>query len=111
MIAVYPDREFKIWEYRVSHRSLLIRSPKGTGVKRNVDLVFVGVDYMALPSRLHGVLLDFGTDDDRMSVTALTGENYPGQVYVLVSEDCRHLVFAATCQVGENDKDIFDTPF
>lgn len=111
MIAVYSDREFKIWDYRVSHGSLLIRSPKGTGISRNVDLVFVGVDYMALPSRLHGAMLSFGTVEDRMTVTALIGDSYAGQVYVLVSEECRHFVVAAACQVDENDKDIFDTLF
>ena len=39
MIAVYSDREFKIWDYRVSHGSLLIRSPKGTGISLDLSLV------------------------------------------------------------------------
>lgn len=29
MIAPYPERSFQLWECRVSHGSLLNRSPKG----------------------------------------------------------------------------------
>lgn len=104
VIATYPDRRFQVWEYRVSHGSLLVRSPKGPQAEKNVDLVFVGVDYMALPRVLRGVALDHGTDEDRSSVVAAIGDVDTNQVYVLHSEGHRHLVVAVAW-------DIFDSPF
>ena len=35
MIADFPDRRFQLWEYRVSHGSLLIPSPKNPEAARN----------------------------------------------------------------------------
>lgn len=111
MIATYPDRRFQIWEYQVGHGSLLIRSPKGSEGEKNVDLVFVGVDYLAVPRLLYGVTLDHGTDEDRSFVVEAIGDIEPERVYVLISRGCRHPVVAVACQVSENDSDIFDSPF
>jgi len=109
VIATYPDRRFQVWEYRVSHGSLLVRSPKGLHAEKNIDLVFVGVGYMALPRLMRGVSINRGTADDRSVVNEDIGDD--DQVFVLVSEGRRHLVVAAGCQVSENDGDIFDSPF
>jgi hypothetical protein len=53
MSATYPDRRFQLWEYRVSHGSLLIRSPKGPDAEMNIDLVFSGVEFVACPRTLN----------------------------------------------------------
>jgi hypothetical protein len=41
----------------VSHGSLLVRSPKGPDATTNVDLIFVGVEYICCPRMLRGVEL------------------------------------------------------
>jgi hypothetical protein len=46
MSVSYLSRRFQLWEYRVSHGSLLVRSPKGPDATTNVDLVFDGVEYI-----------------------------------------------------------------
>jgi len=51
----FPNRTFQLWEYRVSHGSLLIRSPGNPDAKTNVDFVCIGVEYLAVPRFLHGV--------------------------------------------------------
>jgi hypothetical protein len=45
----FIDRTFQLWEYRVSHSSLLNRSPKSPGVSTNIDLICTGVEYLAVP--------------------------------------------------------------
>ena len=51
------NRNFQLWEYHVSHGSLLIRSPKRGEDTKNIDIVFAGVEYMALPRHLKSVEL------------------------------------------------------
>lgn len=111
MSAAYPDRRFQLWEYRVSHGALLIRSPKGADAETNIDLVFSGVEYVACPRMLRGVELAAVTPEDMHRA----GEGFgpvvaPDQVFVLLSAGARHLVIAASCRVSENLDDIFDTP-
>jgi hypothetical protein len=49
MKASFDKRKFQFWQYRVSHGEVLVRSPKDAAHPRNVDLMFVGVEYVDLP--------------------------------------------------------------
>jgi hypothetical protein len=105
------DRRFQLWEYRVSHGALLIRSPKGPGVETNIDLVFSGVEYVECPRMLRGVELATVTPEDvRRAGEAFGPVVAPDQLFVLLSAGIRHLVVAASCHVSENMDDIFDIP-
>jgi hypothetical protein len=111
VIASYPDRRFKVWEFRVSHGSLLIRSPKGGELARNVDIVFVGVDYLALPRVLDGVTVEHGRPTDSALLVGAPAGDQHQRVFVLSSGGHRHVVVAVACRVSETDVDIFDSPF
>ena len=111
MIAEYSGREFQLWEYRVSHGSLLIRSPKGPGRSMNIDLEFVGVAYLSAPRFLRGIRLERGGSGDRRKVRRALGDRRIDDVFVLVSSGRRHLIAAVACKVQETDADIFDSPF
>lgn len=111
MIASYPDRRFQLWEYRAGHGSLLIRSPKGPEADLNVDLIFVGVAYLAVPRTLKGLAVDQGTAEDVAAVSAAFGEVASDHVFALLSQGRRHPIVAVACQISENGEDIFDSPF
>jgi hypothetical protein len=111
VIASFPDRRFQLWEYRVSHGFLLVRSPGGPAVPRNIDLVFAGVEYMSVPRHLRGIVLEHGSAADRAAIRAATCLTEEGRVYALLAEGRRHLIAATDCKIDENDRDIFDTPF
>lgn len=76
-----------------------------------MDLVFVGVEYLAVPSLLRGVAIDNGTAEDQSVFSAAVGDIALERIYVLVSEGHRYPVVAAACRVTENDRDIFGSPF
>lgn len=112
------DRNFQVWEYQVSHQQLLVRSPKapatGTEPERrtNVDLVFLGVDYMCLPAWFRGLSLDQATPDELQHLGAAMGRIPKlSEVTVLVSAGKRFPVVAASVVVSENDWDCFESPF
>jgi hypothetical protein len=113
------DREFQVWEYRVGHGQLLIRSPRRPGSPTrperttNVDVVFVGVDYMSLPRSFAGLAIEMATESEVKAVEALI--DFPlgssSRVFVLVSGRKRFPVAAVAVKVSENDWDIFESPF
>jgi hypothetical protein len=107
--ASFPDRRFQLWEYRVSHGALLIRSPKGPSAETNVDLVFSGVEYIGCPRMLRGVELVPAAAADIERVREEFGAvAHPNQVFVLLSDGARHVVVAASCHVSENLDDLFE---
>ncbi len=112
MKTTFPDRTFQLWEYRVSHGSLLIRSPIGPGVSTNVDLVCVGVIYLAAPRHMRGLELVEGTVDEIKMLRELLGKDVePASVRVIVSAGHRFPIVAANFKISENQHDIFHSPF
>jgi hypothetical protein len=112
------DRTFKVWDYQVSHGQLLIRSPKAPATEKspefivNVDLVCVGVDYMAIPRAFLGLELVVATSDEIRDLEVLLGKSITtDQVRILASEGKRFPVVASSFSVSENDWDIFESPF
>lgn len=111
MIASYPERRFQLWEYRASHGSFLVRSPKSDALRLNVDVAFVGVDYLAVPRILNGLMVESGREDDRAALVGSFGEVDLKHLFVLVSAGRRHPIVAVACRVSENNADIFESPF
>jgi hypothetical protein len=114
----FKNRAFQLWEYQVSHGQLLIRSPKAPATetsperRTNVDLVCLGVDYMAVPRHLHGLELAQPTSEELRHLEVLLGKAVaPDNVKVLASEGKRFPVVAASFSFSENDWDIFESPF
>ncbi|QGQ18438.1 hypothetical protein GC089_03170 [Cellulomonas sp. JZ18] len=113
MIAIYPDRTFQLWKYRVSHGGLLVRSPRNPSHAVNVDLLFDGVEFVSCPRLLRGVAVEDAGDKDVLHAFEALGEEYRASstVFVLVSEGRRNLVVASSLRVLEHGGDIFDSPF
>ena len=112
MSVTYLNRKFQLWEYRVSHGSLLVRSPKGHDTTTNVDLVFDGVEYICCPRMLRGVELVAATAEDIQRVRQHVGEvREPDRLFVLVSDGARHFIVASSCRIDEHTADIFNSPF
>ena len=106
------SRRFQLWEYRVSHGALLIRSPRGPQDATNVDVVFDGVEYIDCPRMLRGLMLTEGSANEAHELASTLGEICPpDRLFVLVSGEGRHYVVASSCRVDENDADIFESPF
>ncbi|MGW2092866.1 hypothetical protein [Promicromonospora sukumoe] len=109
----FPDRRFQLWEYRVSHGGLLVRSPKGSaGSNTNVDLVFDGVEFISCPRSMPGIRLAPADADDVQRVRDASGRELGSsdEVFVLVSQGSRHLVVASSVRMDEHSRDIFDSP-
>ena len=111
-------RVFQVWEYHVSHGQMLIRSPKSPATKKaparttNLDLICVGVEYMALPRIVSDIELAVPTQDELSDLGSILGKPLDTQkVIVLVSKKRRFIVVAASFSLSENDGDIFESPF
>ncbi|POZ50297.1 hypothetical protein [Methylovulum psychrotolerans] len=51
----FLGRTFQLWEYHVSHGSLLIRSPKSLDEATNIDIICSGVDYLSAPRFIYNL--------------------------------------------------------
>ena len=111
MIASHLDRHFQIWEFKVSHGSLLIRSPKSPSQESNIDLIFVGVDYIAVPRHMDGLELRIASPSEWSPIVHSLQVKSDSRVFSLVSHGYRHVVVAAACEVVTHQADIFDSPF
>ena len=78
----------------------------------NIDLMFAGVEFLALPRHFEGLDCDKASLADVRRVQEMTGRVVPSEnVFVLITSKNRHLVVAASAEVREHDGDIFSDPF
>lgn len=108
----FSNRTFQLWEYHVSHGSLLIRSPKDAEVMKNIDIVCTGVEYLALPRFMRGIEVTEPTLEELRNLEQMLGKRLTeSSVVILASSDKRYSVVATSFKVEENEMDIFESPF
>lgn len=106
------NRTFQLWEYRVNHGSLLIRSPQGADAKTNVDIICTGVEYIAAPRFLRGIEIAEPTLDELRKLEQTLGKPLTAaSVRILASSGQRFAIVAASFRLEENERDIFESPF
>ena len=103
-------RQFRLWDYSVSHNQMLLRSPRSPEVPTNIDVVFWGVQYLEMPTMLDGIEMGEATSDESEAMERFAGKNFKtSDVHWIVSRHERFLVVASGFKVLENDLDIFDS--
>jgi hypothetical protein len=112
MSELTNGREFQLWEYRVSHGSLLIRSPAGPGFETSIDIICVGVEYLAAPRHLGEITVSEATGAEIERLEEILGKKLlSSRVWALQGSRQRSFVVAAALKVQEHQGDIFDSPF
>lgn len=108
----FTNRIFQLWEYRVTHGSLLIRSPQSSEAKTNVDIICTGVEYLAVPRFFRGLEIVEPTSEEVRSLEEKLGKQLTSaSAYILVSSKQRFPIVAASFKLEENEQDIFESPF
>lgn len=103
------NRQFKLWDYNVSHQQLLLRSPRTGNETNNLDVVFWGVKHVCLPSILDELSLRLATTEEanRLSDMITTDSGVP--VFRVQASDGSGVVVADGCKVMQNELEIFDS--
>jgi hypothetical protein len=112
MSELTKGRQFQLWEYHVSHGSLLIRSPAGLDAAGSIDIIFVGVEYVAAPRHLGEIAVSEATADEVQRLEKVLQKKLDSsRVWALQSLRERSLVVAAAIRIQEHVGNIFDSPF
>jgi len=112
MSPLTAGREFQFWEYRVSHGMLLIRSPRSETHPQNCDVMFAGVQYVALPRHLGPIsIAEERSPKQLIEFESLLGrEAYVSdKVFVVRTSNNDFVVIAANCMIRLTDYDLFES--
>jgi hypothetical protein len=112
MNELLKGKNFQLWEYQVSHGSLLIRSPKKSDQVENVDLKFFGVEYISVPRHLKEIFVSDVSNQEIQLLESILGKSITkNKVFVLESSTGRHMIVALTMKIEKNKLEIFESPF
>jgi len=104
------DRSFRLWDFSVSHKQMLLRSPRSPEAAMNIDIVLWGVEYLDVATSLQGLTIVSPTREDvARAGQAMGGEVALSHVHCFASEGRRFVVVAAGYKVLRNDLDIFES--
>jgi hypothetical protein len=101
------DRRFKLWDCRVSHNQLLIRSPATPEIPTNIDVIFWGVEFVSVPTNLNGLAIERQSDGSNIGIPISPSPN--GERFLIESNGKCFAVVAAGFKVLENSLDIFES--
>ena len=112
MASLMKGRKFQLWEYHVSHGSLLIRSPEDAGHRGTVDIICTGVQYVAAPRHVGEIEIAGATAEEVADIEKILGKRIclPEQVYVLESERGRFPLVAVSLSIQEHRGSVFKSP-
>lgn len=100
-------RKFQLWDYHVSHKQALIRSPVSPGFATNIDVVFWGVESLYLPTSLDGMCVGMTEAIGNIPLPIMLSMN--GKLFEIKTGEHNFCVVAAGCKVLENYLDIFES--
>ncbi|MFJ3697206.1 hypothetical protein ACIPW9_24145 [Streptomyces sp. NPDC090052] len=103
------DRYFRVWQYAVGHRRLLLRSSRDSPPDTRIEIYFANVDLMLLRPRYDSLVIRRAEDEECRK----TGLDYgvevkPGRLFLL-GGDLRSFVVSAPPQWHE-DEGTMDDP-
>lgn len=101
-----PGRRFELWRYLVSHGQLLLRSNKGDGHARRIDILFKNVKRMDLPTLMDDVEITIATEDQVPAAARDLGSHRAaggGIVYRVAGRGFAGYVVAGFVGVVEDD--------
>ena len=75
----FPDRLFKVWDYLVSHKQMVIRSLGPEEGSLNLDLHFTGVEYVRVPTILDGLSVVTPTENEIAEAKAVVAPRRCGR--------------------------------
>lgn len=58
MAEFESDRKFQVWKYTVSHAMLLVRSVKDDHHSTRIDVLFVAVEHLDIPTSFDGLCIE-----------------------------------------------------
>ncbi len=103
-------RRFQFWDYTVSHQQLLLRSPLSSDQATNIDIVFLGVDFLQIPSAFEGLQLSQATVQETAKVAeSLNCIDSSCRVFSLRSQNRHYYVAAAAFIIYENQLELFES--
>lgn len=110
----WSERDFRFWDYGVSHRQLLIRSLRSGNEQSHIDVRFWGVEWINMCPDFRGLTIyhrEFTADD----LTSFPIERYEAldalRIYVLESRDGKRgqVMAAAGVEVAETTLEMHET--
>jgi hypothetical protein len=101
------DKQFRTWNYSVSHSRLLLRHNNNPEHPKNIDIIFTAVFYMEIPDYFIGISIEEPTQEEIGFLTLKTDQiktRLSIKFFKLKSGDSeiRYFIGAAFCKIYEN---------
>ena len=107
MKSFISELRFRLWEYSVSHSTLLIRHHE-TDTSRTVDIIFSGVTYVEIPALFYGLEIGDPTAKEEESLLRRcqkVKEPLPtDKPYLIRTGNVRYFLVASSCRVYESQR-------
>ncbi len=106
--TIWPDRQFQIWSYVVSHNQLLLRSPKSQRAITRVDILFKGVSFIHMETGFSGLSVQVLDEKAQKPLPNIPDILEDQKLFVLHTSSGLGYIVAAAYAAVEDDKEHYD---
>jgi len=103
-------RRFQVWEYKVSHGQLLLRSVKGDGLPTRVDVLFKSVAAVHLPTAFDGLSVSETSEGEDTNLHLLPGlqQKHGKKTFIVRGSQFTGYVIAGAFAFHEDELEYYD---
>lgn len=105
-------RTFSLWNYVISHDRMLIRSPKNQNYTHNIDILFLGVYYLNLPTMMKGLTIYQADTEHISAIETLLNINLLKSslsLFIVESNNHTYQIVAAKMHIEKNELGFFES--
>ena len=103
------ERIFQLWDYTVSHKQLLLRSPPEGQEDGNIDIVLWGVEVVSIPTIFKHIKIRRLSAQEVENNPAIRTEDRCASVFGIESIGTSGFIVASGCKILVNHLDLFDS--
>jgi hypothetical protein len=106
---VRNNRKFQLWRYTVGLRQLLLRSVKSDQEGTRIDILFMGVQHICIPTTIEDIAIDEVEPDSIPAWlrTLLSNVPYVGKVFLVSGNHGTGYVVAGVLAHHEDDGEFY----
>jgi len=106
----FPERDFQVWCYGVSHGQLLLRSVKSPNHSTRVDVLFTELVAVHIPMAFHGLTIREMSGKERLGLRIQLGSRtlHEQKTFLIQGSNFEGYVVAAALFWQEDEGEYFD---
>lgn len=101
------DKYFNLYDFHISLKQLLIRGDKIVNDKLNIDIVFVGTEFLNCPTKFEGIKIFILSEQDIIENDMDNTSNH--RIFMIITQNKEYYIKAGNLRIYKNNLGFYES--